>query len=1032
MKNPAQWALEHPHVVWLATLMAICYGGLTYLDLPRQENPTLVDRHALITTYLPGAEPEKVELLVSKVLEDRISEVDDIDSIFSESLEGMSYVQVEIEKGAPAAKRLEEVRRKAQEARVFLPESATEPEVDTRLLRTNTMVLAVASTSVDPIALREQAKFIQRQLQYLSSIGRVEILGEQDEEIEVAVDAHALGERGLALDGVVSALAARNTLAPSGLLELGNMRSAIQTSGSYDRVEEVQATYLGGGPSGMPIVLSDVATVDRRLAEQKVFVRWNGTPAVSVALEMLPGRNAIAVGERVRELLTELEPQLLEGVSVEIIADEPRVVAERLEKLTNSLNVGLVLVMVFTLIGLGWRSGIIIAVSIPVSLTVAIGFLGLFDIALHQISIAALVIALGLVVDEDIVVVDNIQRHLDRGEAPDTAAVNGLGEIHMAILSGAGTTVAAFIPLALMTGDIGTFIRSIPIAVSLMLVASVTVAHYFTPLLSAQLHRLGLRGSRRPEAHRFEAPYRRMLSFLLRHHVAVLVTFVLIFVGSTFGIGSALWPPDFFNDADRHQFLVEIYLPPGAPVAETDEAARKVEEFLAAEPRIASWGTYVGAGVPKFYYNEFTERTGENVGMFIINTRDSVPFGETRDVAESLDRTLERHIPGVWVRSKVLKQGYGGGQAVRIFIQGESMEVLRTLAVKVKGIVEGVEGTDNVRDTFGYDPLTLKAEVDYARANMLGISTADVARTLRTAIDGVRATTYREGDEEIGIRVRLASAQREDVDDLADLLLYSPVTSSTVPLGQVASVEPGFTTRGVLRWRRKREAAVVADVTAKRTLMAVAQDVERAVMSQISMPPGYEISFHGQQKEVTESMISLARAGVIAIFLIYILLVVQFRSLAQPMLIILAIPMALIGAIWGLTIMRQPLGFMALLGMISLIGIVVNDSIVLLDFVNTLRRRGLALEEAVITGASTRLRAITLTSMTTIGGLLPLSLAGGTLFAPFGWAMIFGLTGSTALTLIVQPIAYLTLERWRRRAFGTSEPRSEESAPATA
>jgi multidrug efflux pump subunit AcrB len=1023
MKSTAAWALEHPHVVWLTTLLALSYGALTYLDLPRQENPTLADRRALVTTYVPGADPSQIELLVTKVIEDKVSEVDDVDTIFSQSLHGVSLVQVELDKGAPYTERLEEIRSKVQEAPALLPESAGAPTVDSRLLRTNTMILAVVGEDVPPIALREQAKFIKRQLEFISSIGRVSILGEANEEIEVAVDARALAERQLPVSSVIDALEARNALLPSGLLELGNISTAIQTSGAFDRVDEIENTFLGAADSGLPMVLRDVASVTRRLADQKVLVRRNGIPAASIALEMLPERNAIRVGERVRALLAELEPEQVAGVSIEILADEPKYVGDRLSRLTDNLTLGLCLVMALTLLGLGWRSGLIISISIPLSITVALGLIGAFGVSLHQISIAAFVIAIGLVVDEDIIIVDNIQRHIDLGKSPAEASIAGLGEIHMAVISGAGTTIAAFIPLALMSGEIGEFVRSIPIAVCLMLITSVIVAHFFTPLFAATLNGWRRKGAVRRELHRFEVPYRRMLKTLLRHRLAVIVAFVAIFFGSTLGIGSALWPPEFFNDADRHQFLIEIIRAPGTPVARTDETARQVEDALGREERVESWGAYVGSGVPKFYYNQFTEAKTENLAMFVVNTVENIPFDEVRDVAESLDRVFESTIPGAMVRTTILKQGYGGGDAVRIFIQGESMVVLRELGRRVREVVERVDGTRDVRDSAGYDPLTLEANIDHAKANLLGISNRDVATNLRIAIDGVTATTFREDDEEIAIRVRLDRSQRRNAANLEDLLVFSPSTGTHIPLAQVASLVPSFTTRQIMRFKRKREVAVFSDVSAGRTLMAITNDVKKAVLEQVTVPPNYEISFHGQNKEATESFLSLARAAIAAILLIYILLVIQFKTLSQPLLIILAIPMALIGAIWGLVITGNEAGFMAFLGMISLIGIVVNDSIVLLDFINTLRRRGVALPEAIVRGASTRLRAISLTSLTTIGGLLPLSLAGGTLFAPFGFAMIFGLIGSTVLTLLVQPVAYFALEgRKLRRAKGEEAP----------
>lgn len=546
MKSSAAWALAHPHVVWLTTLLTLSYGALTYLGLPRQENPTLADRRALITTYVPGASPAQIELLVTKVIEDKVAEVDDIDTIFSQSQHGLSTVQVQLDKGAPYAERLDEIRAKVQEAPELLPETALLPIVDTRLLRTNTMILAVIGQNVNPIALREQAKLVKRQLEFIPSIGRVRLLGEASEEIEVAVDAKALAERHLSLTGVIDALESRNALLPSGLLELGSISTAIQTSGVFNHVRDIEHTYLGAAESGMPVTLGDIATVTRQVADQKVLVRRNGETAVSIALEMLPEQNAIQVGERVRALLAKLQPELVAGVSVQILADEPKYVDERLSKLTGSLKLGLYFVMALTLLGLGWRSGLVISISIPLSITVAVGMIGMFGIALHQISIAAMVIAIGLVVDEDIIVVDNIQRHIDRGLKPSEASIAGLGEIHMAVISGAGTTIAAFIPLALMSGEIGEFVRSIPIAVCLMLITSVIVAHFFTPLFAATLH--GWRrtdGVVRREQHRFEAPYRRILKSLLRHPAAVIVGFVTVFLGSTLGIGSSLWPPEF-------------------------------------------------------------------------------------------------------------------------------------------------------------------------------------------------------------------------------------------------------------------------------------------------------------------------------------------------------------------------------------------------------------------------------------------------------------------------------------------------------
>lgn len=1028
MHNPAEFAVRYPRIVGLGTLLCVVFGLFSFGLLPRQENPSIRDRHLAVDTYLPGAEPAKVELLVTKVLEDAIAEVDDIESIFSQSGQGSSFLLVELNAEAAIEARFQEVRGKIEEARARFPPGTSDPDVTIDTIFTHTMILVLTGDAVAPTVLRKEAKTFKRQLELLPDVRSVSLLGEPEEEIAVEVDLRALSQKGVPLSAVAAALKARNVLLPGGELPVGTLRSPLQTSGAYASVDEIGATYLGANADGLPIQLADVCTITRRLKEPDVLVRTNGRRGVSLAIQMLPHRSAIRLGEQVRGLMAEYQPTMPAGMAVHVAADEPTYVRDRLALLSNSLIVGMVLVVGLVILGMGWRSGLIVSVSIPLSLIIAMGGLSIAGIALHQISIAALVIAIGLVVDEAIVVTDNIQRHRDLGCSPNEAAVKGLGEIHTAILAGAFTTMAAFIPLGLIAGDIGDFVRSIPIAVSIMLVASVTVAHYVTPLLAAGMHWWAERGHhvRPPERHRAEPVYRKALQFVSAHSWVALVGFTLFFASSLFAVKAFLLPPVYFGEADRHQFLIRVHLPTGSPVEETDAIMRQVEARLAEHQDIADWTVYVGAGAPKFYYNKFTEGRNESRGMVVVNTKPSLRFERTPALAASLDHELKETLVGARVRVDALEQGYASDRDIEIYIQGDNLEVLRELGRRVRTVVAGVDGIENAEDSFGYDPLTLDVQVDNAKANLLGITHANVATTLRTAVDGVTATTFREDDEEIDIVVRLAAGQRGSIADLETLQVFSPRTGGTVPLAHIASLVPTWTTRSIQRWKHKREAVVSADVRDRRVIAATA-DIRRAVTEQVTLPSGYDISYQGEEKRVRDSMLSLGRAALLAVFLIYIILVAQFNSLVQPLLIILAIPMALTGAAWGLAITGNALGFMAFVGFISLTGIVVNDSIVLLDYINRLRRRGYALEAAVITGATTRLRPVVLTSVTTIGGLLPLSLTGGTFWAPFGYAMIFGLAASTVLTLLVQPAAYLTLERYRGRG---ARPSAGVEAPA--
>jgi len=944
--------------------------------------------------------------------EQPVAQVDDIEEIFSSSSYGQSFLMVVIERTAPAAERLQEVRDKIREARALLPPTASEPSIDTRTLRTNTLVLVLQGDGVPQLALRDQARELERALEQMADVRRVELVGLPEEEIHVAVDLRALSQRGIPLGRVVEALEARNVELPSGELEMGGVRSSIRTTGAFDAVPEVAGVYLAAGDAGLPVQLRDVARVDRRLAEPHAEVVTDGVRGVALGVEMMPGRNAIAFGDAVRALLERRQAALPPGLRVHVIADEPTYVRERLELLTGSLLLGLGLVVCLSLLGMGWRSGAVVSITIPLALTVALGFQGLVGVPLHQISIAALVIAIGIVVDESIVVTDNIQRHLDRGAPPRTAAIEGLGEIHLAVLAGAATTVAAFIPLMAMRGDIGDFIRSIPIVVSLMLLGSVLVAHFVTPLLAVLAHRLasgrGTRGlwSRLP----LEDLYARSLRRILARPRWVLAGFVAAAAGVVVLVQAVLWPPSFFPDADRRQFLVRFSLPAGSPLSETRAMADAIAARIAADPDVRDWTAFVGEDAPKFYYNEFKGGRDEARGQFVVNTRADVAFDETRAVVERIGADLKANVPGAFIRTRVLKQGYSGGDDIEIYLTGDDLDVLRALSDRIRELVRETPGVRDAWESFGYDGVSLQARIDPARANRLGVSHLDVATALRTAIDGVEATTFREKDEEIGVRVRLAAHQRRDAADLAALPLWSPAAARPVPLAQVASLEPGFSLKSILRYNRKREAFVRADLAAEASLVATTRDVERRVREAVHLPPGYEVIFTGQRQEVERSFLSLLKAAVVAVFLIYIILVVRFGSLAQPMLILLAVPMSLMGASIGLAVTGNPFSFMAFLGMISLTGIAVNDSIVMVDTINRHRGEGVALREAVARGARTRLRAVAMTSITTIGGLLPLSLGGGAFWAPFGFSMIFGLAAATLLTLGVLPASYTLLE----------------------
>jgi len=1037
MANPAEIALRWPKVVALLFALALIYGALSFAGLPRQENPTLPDRFVQVTVYLPGASPARVERMVTRVLEDEIARVDDIADLFSRSSAGRSFLTVELEPGAPLETRLQEVRERVSGAREKLAAGASEPEVDTEVLRTQTLLLALTGPAHSGRELRRRARWLTRELAGVGGVRRVTATGLPEEEIEVAVDLLELANRGLSIEAVAGALRSRNTELPGGEIELGQVRSNLHTSGAFDAVAQVEHTVLAqpaaasGSPDGdrRSLQLGDLAKVRRRLADAPVRVRHNGHKAVVLGLEMQDGGNAIAFGERIRAWMHTARERLPPGFDLAVVADEPAYVERRLSRLFVGLGLGMVLVVAVCFAGLGWRAGAVVSLSIPLSAVVAMGLLALLGVSLHQISIAALVIATGLVVDEAIVITDAIQRKRDQGEPARRAVVSGLGEIHLAVLAGAGTTVAAFLPLALMEGDVGAFVRAIPLVVCSMLLASLLVSHFVTPLAWLALQPREPEGLRGPGAERLLALYARVLARATSHPRAMLAGFAAAFAVSALAIAAFLWPPRFFPSADRNQLVVDVRMAAGAPVESTLAATEMIGRWLDEQPEVHGWTAFAGSSAPKFYYNEFSEGRAEDLGMLVVDTDPALSFRTTRRIIERLNREFASRIPGAFVRARELAQGYGGGADISIYVTGDDLEVLRRVTGEISEIARSEAGVATVWDSFGYDRASLAARIDPLRAERLGVRHEDVAQALRHATEGIVATHYPEADEEIPIVVRLEASQRNQTS----LIRLLPVSSEgsgasprapVVPLGQVATLEPDFAPGTILRFDRTREGAITIDVAGS-DVRGVTDRIEARVRAETVVPEGLRLLFYGERKEANESFLSLARAALVAILLIYTILVVRFQSLAQPVLIVLAIPMALVGSIWGLVVTGMPLAFTAFLGMIALTGIAVNDSIVLVDAINRLRAHGTPLDRAITIGAESRVRPVVMTSATTIAGLLPLSLSGGEFWGPFGFAMIFGLLASTILTLLVLPAAYRLLAsqiRGDSRAQGSVQP----------
>ncbi|MHB1127957.1 MAG: efflux RND transporter permease subunit [Bacillota bacterium] len=1005
--NPAALSLKNRKVVLVAMLLFIIAGAAGYYKMPRQEDPDIIPSWATVFTGYPGAGPEKVEQLVTRVLEKRISEMDDIKELTSYSQEGGSIIVVHLEDGADREKSWDALREKVDAARAEMPTDTREPDVNTRLSETITMMISVESHAYSYSQLSQYAEQVKRRLEPVRGVARVDLVGEPEEEVTVMLDWRWLSEYDVPPTQIFAALQGRNNLIPGGSWPSDGFRNQVITSGQYGSLQEIAGTVVAVSDEGYPIRLDHVAKVERLPNPSPTYIRSNGNRAVILTITAKEGLNVVKLGRQVREQLSGFSDILPGDVKVKVIVDQPLGIEERLSNFSSSLIFGMLLVIIVVLTTMGVRSAVIISISIPFSILLSFALMPVLGIKLHQVSIAALVISLGMLVDNAIVITDNIDRLLVAGIERREAVIRGVGEVGTAVLTATLTTVGAFIPLMLMQGDTGDFIRDIPQVVSLALLASLLVSVTVTPLFGYNFLKQKKAGVASIQVLRpAEEFYRRILAASLKRP-GITLFLAITALGISF-VAIPLLGLQFFPPADRNQLIIDVNMPRGTDIKVNDEVSSSVESILMEQSQIENFTAFIGRGIPKFYYNELPPRESSDITQILITLKDNSRSDEDVEaLIYSLRHKFAGEIAGARIEVRRLEQGPPVGAAIAVRIGGDDLDTLQTLSRQVQEMVQQVSGTVGVSTDIQEVPL-LRVEVDPSRAALSGLTNYDVSLAVRAATEGLHATDYQEGSKELPVVMRYYRAGMEGLGGLESLFVTSPVTGANVPLKEIARVFPEWEVAEIIRYNNQRTVTVRANVEG-RLPAEVQQDIENRLES-LDLPKGYFITYGGENEDRDASFASLGNAAIIAVLVIYLLLVIQFNSLIQPIVVLSTIPLALFGAVIGLWVTGNPVGFMALLGIVSLSGIVVNNAIVLLEFINALRRNSIPLTEAIMEAGRQRFRPIMLTTLTTVGGLLPLTVSGGKLWGPMGWSIIFGLLGSTLLTLVVVPALYLLTE----------------------
>ncbi|MBI5490832.1 MAG: efflux RND transporter permease subunit [Deltaproteobacteria bacterium] len=994
-------AVNNWHVTLAGFLGIIAAGVIGYLELRRQEDAKVRPPYALIVTIFPGAGAERVESLVTRRLEEAVGAIGDIRWIQSTSRANVSIISVRLENGVDIDSHWQDLRERVASVRAELPEGVREPKIETKTFDdVGVILLAVTAPGQEwddvERRLRDEARSLERRFESTAGVGRVEIQGDREEEVAAELDLEAMSTRRVTLERVLQALAARNVQIPPGSVEQGATSVVIEASGFFRSEHEIGETVVDVTAAGTPVRLREIGRVVRRWKDAEERVYRNGAPAMLLTIYPQDSADLVELADRLRGVIDERSAAAPPGLRLDIVTDQGERIEERVGSFVENLWQGMLIVVVISIFLLGVRNAILVSIAVPASCLGALFVMWATGIDIHQVSLGALVIALGMLVDNAIVVADNVVAHLRLGKDRVTAAIDGAAEVNMAILSSTLTTIAAFIPLMMMPGLAGEYVSTLPFVVSAALAWSYVFALLVTPMISARA--LGPKiGPVERAQQAIARGFRRASRVFLKGRWLVAAAAVAAVALSVAGMGRL--GLQFFPKAEMPFFLVDVEGPDGSTVERTTQAVRVVEARLRREPIVAETTSSVGTAVPRFFYTHFARENDPSLAEILVQAKPGTSPDAIHETVERLNRELV-DIPDTRVTGREIELGPPVGAPVVIRLIGDDVALLRSASRTLRTALLHDPAVTRAADDFGQETREVRAVVDDGRLSIAGLSHYHVAATIRAAVEGVAATAFDTHDDEIDVTVRAKPADRDDFSLLEDLYLDSP-TAGKVPLRQVARLEPVFDV-GRLH-RRNLERTLSLKVWSDSLLAAELQQRVEKVLAGFQVPPGVRLELGGESEERDEAFANLGYAAIIAVAVILVILVAQFRSYRQALLILTTIPFSFVGAFLGLWLLDAPLGFMAMLGLISLSGVVVNNAILLLEFVNIGIRKGMSVDEAILEASAGRLRPILATSLTTVVGLLPLTFSGGGFWEPMGAVMIGGLLASTFLTLIVVP-----------------------------
>ncbi|MCE2613261.1 efflux RND transporter permease subunit [Flavobacteriaceae bacterium D16] len=1027
--NLTQFSIEKNRITFTILGTIILLGLVLYFSLPRDSMPPYTVRVANVISQFPGASPERVEQLVTDKVEKKAQELPELKEVTSTSRSGLSVVTVTLkdEVGPEKLQAVWDRLRRKLDVIQGLPKNVRPNLDDDGIGDVYGIAVGLISDGISYAEMKEYADDIKDDLIKLEDAAKVELGGDQDERVFVEYDNAQLKKYGLSASKLQNSITATNILSTGGEINVENERIILEPTGNFNSIDDIERMLIPVGDGSEQVYLGDITQIRKGYIDPPTQkVRVNGKDAISLHINLKEGANIIKLGEEVDVVVAQWQSRLPIGLELNRLASMDTYIDVKIADFIVNLIQAIVIVLAVMLLFLGFRSGMVIASLIPIVVIMTLMLMGVINMGLNQVTLAALIMALGMMVDNAIVVAETVMVKMEAGIPAKKAAIEACSELFTPLLISTLTTSAAFLAFYLAESTMGDIVGPIFVVISLALLSSWIMALSVITLFCFLFLKIEPKGTKKPSLidrtiQSLKVYYKDIILWALANKYKVIIGIFATFFLSLYGFTKI--PFIFFPDSDRNMITVDINLPQGTKIERTTEVILSIEDFIkdslqvtASRPNgIVDWSSYVGKGPESYDQGYNPDEPNSSYAHMLVNISDAI---YNIEVIKRLDAFCFSTFPNADIKVGTLASG-GGGTPIEIQVSGPNPDELARISEQIKLRLSGISGTKNIKDDWGPKSKKFVIEVDQNRAQMAGLSSQDIATSLQTVLDGFQTGEYREDDKSIPILMRSDASQQQSLESLETLNIYAQNSGKSVPLLQVASIVPQWQYSKIRRLDLRRTINVSSELREGGNASAITNEITPWLQQEMkSWPQGYTYQFAGDAKNTAENMGAVFKYLPLSGFIIVLLLIIQFNSFRKMAMVTLTIPLGIIGVVIGLLVFQEPFGFMPFLGVISLAGIVINNAIVLIDRIeveqDVLKR---TTHDAVIAACLQRFRPILLATFTTVLGLIPLYLSGGEMWEGMAVSIMVGLLFGTVITLLFIPSFYSILFKVNYKSY---------------